>query len=152
MAWRMKVRLPSLRVTQRSCGSSPVTMDVPRGRLGCGNGQAETGNVHEGPVSCPGSPASVFEVHEDLSDTTLHEMNEAANAEGWQRVRSSLLHAVTQSFAMPLEECCRVCHEAAECRCIQCGPAVYYCLRCFETLHSVTNIFHTAEMWEVSRK
>ena len=49
---------------------------------------------------------------------------------------------------MPLETRCCIC---AECRCVQCGVAIYYCLKCFEESHSLANILHVAEVWDVSR-
>ena len=52
---------------------------------------------------------------------------------------------------MPLERYCCICGEAAECRCVQCGATIYYCLKCFEESHLLANILHVAEVWDVSR-
>ena len=41
--------------------------------------------------------------------------NEALNAMSWKNIRSELLRAVTELFAMPLEKNCCVCCEATAC-------------------------------------
>ncbi|CAI8006841.1 hypothetical protein GBAR_LOCUS4927 [Geodia barretti] len=153
MAWRMKVRLPRLKVTQRST-SSPATK-VPRGRRG-GGGVAISAE-EEASEAPSGSEMRHDEVRDEdhavvFSDVyhdhdvvrepspTLHEINEAANATSWKNIRSELLRAITESFAMPLGKKCCMCSEAAACRCVQCGAAIYYCIKCFEGSHSTANI------------
>ena len=52
--------------------------------------------------------------------------------------------------AMPENEQCYVClKEVATMRCLQCSSRLYYCSTCFNSLHSRTDIFHQAEVWEV---
>ena len=157
MAWRMKVRLPSLKVTQRGSSNSPAKAIVPRGRRGTVTGETATADILDNKESFPASVSDVCHSSDfmpcnadDERETypTLHTINEAANA---IVLRSDLLRAVTESFAVPIGECCHMCSETAECRCVQCGPTIYYCLKCYEVSHSTANIFHTAEVWDVSR-
>ena len=43
-----------------------------------------------------------------------------------------------------------LCDSPASVRCKQCGPLSYYCLECFEQVHSSINFLHAAESWIVS--
>ena len=90
--------------------------------------------------------------HDSLREPSpsLHEINEAANAKSWKSIRSDLLRAITESFAMPMEKKCCLCCESAACRCVQCGATIYYCIKCFEERHCSVNIYHTAKVWDVS--
>ena len=90
--------------------------------------------------------------HDSLREPSpsLHEINEAANAMSWKSIRSDLLRAITESFAMPMEKKCCLCCESAACRCVQCGATIYYCMKCFEESHCSVSIYHTPEVWDVS--
>ena len=60
-----------------------------------------------------------------------------------------------ESSALPTSQCCIKCSDAAQYRCIECGPVAYFCHFChvcFGEAHSFTNVFHAAEIWEVNNK
>ena len=152
MAWRMKVRLPSLKVTQRSASSSATNIIVPRGRrdeVRVATSMEEAANEpSSGGYEFEGNAADgILDGHPDHDflrepSPSLHEINEAANSLSWKSIRSDLLRAITESFAMPMEKKCCLCCESAACRCVQCGAAIYYCRKCFEESH-VASVFTT---------
>ena len=156
----MKLRLPSLKVTQRSTSNPAVKMIVPRGRRGGAGMAISAEEASEDPCGAGDDRGNegenaVFPVFSDGHDgvrepsPTLHEINEASNAISWKNIRSELLRAITESFAMPVDQNCCMCCEAAACRCVQCGAAIYYCIKCFEGSHSTANVYHTPEVWNV---
>lgn len=83
-------------------------------------------------------------------EPTLHELQRKADIRGWEELRKNILSAFTESNAMPRNQLCIVClHTAAEFRCQDCGPAVFYCHSCFCSKHENINLFHVAEKWQV---
>ena len=170
MAWRMKLRLPRFKLTQRSTGVEVIRRaSVPRGREDTTKESALTEERESNtlPDSCPPTPPLARD-HADLdilgdfedqecsqpptSLPSLHEVKQTANAVAWGKIRQDLLQAVTESNAMPIGQLCVICSDIAQYRCVRCGPVVYYCPQCFGNLHSKLNMFHTAEVWDVSCK
>ena len=65
-------------------------------------------------------------------------------------MRQELLKISIETEAMPENEQCYVClKEVATMRCLQYSSRLYHCSTCFNSLHSRTNIFHRAEVWEI---
>lgn len=171
MAWRMKLKLPSFKLIQRSARGDPVYRNVPRGHR-CATETFATEEVVE-------SASVLVQEDHDVRDQgtggtenlapscnweigvsgweeshshypSLHQIKQQANAAAWNGIRSVLLRAATESSAMPSFQCCIKCSDAAQYRCIECGTAAYFCHVCFGEAHSRTNLFHAAEIWEVN--
>lgn len=157
MAWRMKLRLPSFKLTQRCTRGDTAQYNIPRGRKDVKNEAmndeemgSEAGPSWESPLSATPLPdLGDFEA-EQGSTPTLHEVKQAANVTAWENIRSRLLQAATECNAMPVDACCIICSSTAKYRCIHCGPLAYYCLSCLGHSHSKANVFHGPEVWDVS--
>ena len=168
MAWRMKLKLPKFKVTQRESGSSAKSIvNIPRGRSALSTEDTATvsnvsdsseGELAEDMVLSAEPPPNEFEPTPEAGafnkhQPSLHEIKQAANVESWGKIRNNILKAVVECSAMPHEQCCNVCGNAGQYRCTECGPpTVYYCVNCLQVSHSSSNILHTAEIWEVSLK
>ena len=152
MAWRIKVKLPKFKVTQRGTDSTTARTNIPRGRHDVK--YVEEASVSEGepaePTLSPSTSVPDLCGSGEEQIHSLHAIKQAANAEAWKAIRSDLLKAATESFAMPLEQSCLLCSDTARYRCIQCGPNCYYCSQCLGYSHCKTNIFHIPEEWVVS--
>ena len=151
MAWRMKIRLPNLKITQSASNIFPAKVVVPRGRC---RTIPERDVVQTAPETHEeqDSVTKSFMVAnaEGIAYSSLHEINETANASNWAKIRPTLLRTLTELCAMPIGVCCCICGAKAESRCLQCGSTIYYCLKCFKDHHSAVNIFHMCEVWDVS--
>ena len=155
MAWRMRLKLPPFKVTQRS-GAGVVNCKLPRGRkdgvsakveakvgdtiVGTDHGLVDWEMATDENIACQ---------HE--YDVSLHAIKQKAATEAWSHVRSAPLKAAVESCAMPADQHCINCSDYATHRCLQCAPCAYYCYECFVVAHSRVNFFHTGEMWEVCR-
>ena len=145
----MRLKLPAFKVTQRTAASSTVRRNLPRGRK-CESAPAQSSSgieegvpdfvsmMEEGPHAC------------SVPEVSLHAVKEKAAATAWARVRPALLKIAVEGNAMPSDQSCIMCPEAASCRCIQCAPWAFYCQDCFEHVHSSINLFHIGEVWKVS--
>ena len=80
---------------------------------------------------------------------SLHAIKQAANTEAWKAIHTDLLRRVTESHAIS-GQCCFVCSDIAQYRCVQCGPNCYCCSQCLGYSYSMANIFHIPEEWVVS--
>ena len=159
MAWRMRLKLPSFQVTQRTGTGSTVRRNLPRGRKGncVGDEQLSSGGeVGSSDLTTTDfSPMSIGTVTEDIQDcssqpeVSLHAIKQKAATAAWTHVRPALLKAAVECSAMPVAQCCILCLESASYRCIQCAPWAYFCQNCFSEVHSKINFFHTGEVWEV---
>lgn len=147
MAARLKLKLRTLKVTQRSTTGETVRREIPRGCIG----------IHiqdPSPVETSDDPAgSGFDVettvYDDSSDPlepSLHRISQEAAAASWNKIRPAILRAAIENSAMP-NHSCAICPAEAECRCLQCSA--YFCQECFCDLHSKIGLFHTGEVWEV---
>ena len=87
------------------------------------------------------------EEHED--EPTLNELENEASIAAWNKVRGSILSAITECQAMPVDQKCQ-CENTALLRCVTCGPNAYFCEKYFLDDHKFRNTFHLAKMWEVS--
>ena len=115
----MKVRLPSLKVTQRGSSNSPAKAIVHR--RGTVTGETATADILDNEESFSATVSDVCHSSDCMPCNadderekypTLHTINEAANAIGWKNIRSDLLRAVTESFAVPIGEYCHMCQIA----------------------------------------
>lgn len=77
----------------------------------------------------------------------LHAVTQRASASAWAQIRSVLRTAAVESSAMPSDQSCIMCPEAALYRCVQCDATAYYCHECYGRAHSTVNIFHIGELW-----
>lgn len=162
MALRMKLKLPSLCVTQISTAGEVTHRTIPRGCIQ--QGESELLDSEDGPRPNDGVPRVIDGVHPNDGDQqaasnvsggfdnlpSLHEIARKSAIESWRKVRPSLLQAAIENSAMPPSQACMMCcvNEASY-RCLQCGPRIFFCHHCFGDAHSTTNLFHTGEVWEV---
>ena len=83
-------------------------------------------------------------------DISTHAIKQKAATAAWEKIRPTLLTVAVENSAMPSEQNCINCAIShATCRCVRCGPWVYYCHDCYVLAHSKVNLFHTGEVWEV---
>ena len=155
MAFCMKLKLPKFKVNQRIGAGIATRRDLPRGRKETTfteesqGGSSISDHDHAGDIPHNESQLQQAPIVEG-ADASLHTIKQKAVTAGWDDVRSSLLKAAVESSALPTSQCCIKCPNPATHRCIQCGALAYYCRTCFEEAHSVTNLFHVGEVWEVS--
>ena len=158
MAWRMRVKLPALKVTKRT-KEGVVRCSLPRGR-GLTESTADAGAASlPAHLDCDERAAIVDagDVGVDMaktqpanaSEVSLHYVKQKAATAAWNQVRPALLRAAIEESAMPAGQCCINCPEGATHRCTQCAPWAYYCQQCYDEAHSKTNFFHVGEVWEV---
>lgn len=102
--------------------------------------------VDESDASLPAPDTGNEEV-----EPTSYELESIAYAAGWAAVQDGIQAAVTESAAMPLSLMCITvdCSNSASLRCQSRGPLVFFCENCFFRCHSLLNIFHVPEKWEV---
>ena len=153
MAWSTKLKLPAFKVTQRSSSAPTLLRKVPRGKSKGLNDVVDSVEDPEEDEQLQFSQST--STHLEPSDcvgqnVSLHSVKERASASAWAQIRSLLRNAVVECSAMPSDQSCILCLEAAVYRCLQCGPCAYYCHGCFGRAHSITNIFHTGEVWQVN--
>ena len=132
MAARMKAKLPSLRVTQRSTTGEISHRLIPRG---CTSLQTETSSASDSDYSCShdalefddnvldlDSMHRVFEPSlTPANGSSLHEIAQKAAVASWSRIRAAMLKTTIECQAMPTNQ-----------KCLRCGvgDAVYRCLKC----------------------
>ena len=157
MAWRMRLKLPPFKVTQRT-GAGVVNRSLPRGRKDSVPVKVSAGfetqkEEEEEQEKGDGLMEMVTDENSACQDesgaVSLHAIKQKAATEAWSHVRSALLKAAVESSAMPADQCCINCYDSATHRCLQCGPLAYYCYECFVAAHSRVNFFHTGEIWKV---
>lgn len=164
MAYK-RLSLPPLKVTQRSTSySSSVKSSIYRGNC---EKKLQLSNLEcSDSVEIQDPPTTEEPLDDAFGDShvcsmayspdspgegiTLHELQCKANVAGWKRVRQEMLAMITEKQAMPPNQPCITCKDAASCRCQRCGPLGFFCLDCFQEQHKVINVFHVAEKWEVS--
>ena len=162
MAWRMKLKLPSFKVTQRCTGSGVARSLVPRGRTNPpvqvgdenrSNSQAlDSVDNAESDDDVPGLDSlwDFNEVHSKITvEPSLHEIKQKGSVQAWANIRPTITKATVECGAMHSKQCCLLCGSEALYRCIQCAPWAHYCSTCFSNVHSKVNIFHVGEIWEV---
>ena len=161
MAFHCRMTLPTLKVTKHTSGKKTKSVLC----RGADDSKESDGTFDmEQPSECmrteqycensmASSSTEQLEPGIEASPTdepTLHELQRRADVRGWEQLRSSFLTAFTECSAMPPGQLCIVCRQsAAEVRCQECGPAIFYCHSCFCLKHEYINHFHVAEKWEV---
>ena len=151
--------LPVIRLTKRPAVGEK-SLQFLDGRIAAEKAGVPRGDVEDEADGRRGSTESISESvtaadsfiafpTPDVLEPTLHELESRASAAGWDKIRKDVMKAVTESTAMPVAQGCLRCKGLASLRCQECGPLGYYCLGCFEASHSVVNLFHLAEKWEV---
>ena len=169
MATQKRMKLPSLKLTQRSTGGVVRHRTVPRGMT---NSAARTGHdlddetsqaspetvrvsvddtadaalVEDGELPMPG----IDDFDRDHSGPSLHSIKQKAAAAAWERNRISMLKTFIECNAMPYNQTCITCANEAKYRCLQCASWAFFCSNCFADAHRSVNIFHVGEIWEVS--
>ena len=124
MAWRMKVKLPVFKVTQRSL-SGLVSRNIPRGKnttsSSCGDDTSDP-LVEAG--TCEGDPfvsSSFIPMEPTLQSSgdsvgqnvSLYAVKQRASTAAWAQIRLVLLNTAVESSAMPRNQSCIMCPEAA---------------------------------------
>lgn len=66
----------------------------------------------------------------------------------WSKLLPSFVHVTTEHLALDTASICIICNSSANCRCLDCGALVYYCVSCCKAEHHLRNIFHTPEWWD----
>lgn len=154
MAWRMGLKLPTFKITQRTVTNATARhRNVPRGR------KDDTGKLHEHSTATTAveekadplmvEPPTFEGADVDMQGPSLHTIKEKAVTAAWSKVRPALLKSAVECNAMPTTQRCILCPANATYRCIQCAPWAYFCPSCFGEAHSRTNIFHIGEVWKV---
>ena len=169
MAARLKLKLPSLRVTQRSTTGVVSHRLIPRGRTSiqnepsdlchsdaedCERASIESGLSAESDNALDGLDLDTSHVSGSLStpmnEHSLHVLAQKAAIASWNNIRPDMLKTAIEGNALPLKQKCIVCStDDATYRCLKCAPWAHFCPQCFSDAHRRTNIFHTGEVWEV---
>ena len=164
MAGRFKYKLPPLRVTMRSTSGKVSDRYIPRGSKS--QHQPEQQMVMKDPqLVVMDEEEQQMVMNEEAGNwmaktvgnrleeetlPSLHEISQKQATESWNRIRPELLKVAIASEAMPDNQKCLLCSiEDASCRCLQCGPNVFFCRNCFAAAHRQVNVFHTGEIWQV---
>lgn len=153
MAARLKLKLPALKVTQRSTTGETVRRDIPRGCISSIHSD-DNSSLVETSDNIGVQEATEGAIDDDstyvtLDEPSLHKISQEASVASWNKIRPAILRAAIESSAMPPNEQCCMCTAEAEYRCLQCSSTSYFCRGCFCELHSKINLFHTGEVWEV---
>ena len=168
MAARLKLKLPSLRVTQRSTTGEINRRLIPRGCTAIQNEpsdlchdadkeasvepsqSAESGNAFDAGIGLDANDVSVPLLTPTI-EPSLHVLAQKAAIASWSKLRPDMLKTAIECNAMPLKQKCILCStNDATYRCLKCAPSAYYCPQCFGDAHRETNYyFHTGEVWEV---
>ena len=142
MASRLSLKLPSLKVTQRSTSGKTVKRVIPRG---CFGGVA-CDRVEEDLAAVGGGASSSYiylDADDDHSEVSLpepsrHKIAQESSIAGWRnKFRPDLLKAMIESSAMLSSQKCCLCTNEVTYRCV--CPAV-------QLIFSVNNA------WQNSRK
>ena len=157
---RLKLKLPSLRVVQRSTSGEVTHRLVPRGSGSqCEPSSSRTPTHSRSDEEFEGGDEAGGMMDFDDSayhtapsdEPSLHHIAQKAATASWKKLRPDLLKAVIEGNAMPPCTSCKICHtREATCRCLQCSANMYFCSECYAEVHSRTNLFHTGEIWEVN--
>jgi len=145
------MKLPVLKVTQRSTTGETVRRDIPRGCIGSDAIASQNENS-----SCFGDEYDAFSVEQpdsvdnaELFDPSLHKITQEAAVANWNAIRPAILRAAIESSAMHANQSCCLCTNEATLRCLQCSSTGYFCHQCFCDIHKKINLFHVGEVWEV---
>ena len=147
MARRLNLKQLSFKLTKRSASGKVTHHLVPRG---FDSSQETEGTSIEPYQDASSSSNAAEDFTTDDALPSLHQIHHKQSVQAWRNMRQELLKISIETEAMPENEQCYVClKEVATMRCLQCSSRLYHCSTCFNSLHSRTNIFHRAEVWEV---
>ena len=166
MATQMRMKLPSLKLTQRSTRGVVRHRTVPRGMTSCYSAspseetRSQTSESPEASIEDSDatslvddgeSPMLNFDdCDQDLGGPSLHSIKQKAATAAWEKNRVSILKTIIECNAMPSNQTCIMCASEAKYRCLQCASWAFFCSNCFADAHRSVNIFHVGEIWEVS--
>ena len=150
MARHLQLKLPALKLTQRSASGSWQKKDILRGDSSGGGT-----HLHEHDTSISKeSDVLDFEYGggDDCEGPSLYEIQQRSSVAAWEKLRPMMLSAIVESSGMPPGQNCVKCLQVpALLRCRRCGPTVFFCHACFLADHSKSNLFHVAEEWKVTK-
>ena len=107
--------------------------------------RAQVDDISEADVNFEDFVSHDIEESGDL--VTAHTKRKLKLAEHWMEIRDSVYSTVIGTYAFRDADCF-LCQAPAVTRCIQCGP-YFMCLQCCLQAHSLHNIHHYPEMWQV---
>ncbi len=148
MSFRRRYSLGSRKLTRHTSGKVSKTA-IHRG---CSSGSKQEVVASSASNSDSDSLLTDSLLTENLAgiEPSHHVLETKSSLLGWNKIRSGLLTAFTESECMAaVSQICSVCLVPALIRCQECGPGTYYCIQCFGYEHTTKNIFHAAEKWEV---
>lgn len=146
MAWHMKLKLPSFKMTQRS-GGSTTHMHVPRGQV-----KNQSPVVREDLDEDEGGNYDVDDppaMAKPSAEPSMHYIKQISSTAAWESVREALRNVAVECSIMPIGQECILCPALATYRCTECAAWAYYCPQCFGDVHSKVGIYHTGEVWQV---
>ena len=154
-AKRVKFKLPSLKLSQRSTSGEQIHRIVPRGCVLASQHDTEKAMEEEDNDNVGSESGFDGGSFNDITpvppanEPSLHEITQKASIASWSRMRLDLLRTVIESNCMPHDQYCSKCFsQQATYRCLQCGPKSYFCHNCFGEVHNTMNFFHTGEAWD----
>ena len=154
MSFRKKLKLQPLKIRSR-CNDETKVSKIARG--------STTVSEKMTAESCKNDAEIVNERPRYINDgddwpslinwdelPSCNSIKEEAKVKSWDNIRCSLRNAIVESAAMPFNQLCVLCAEAeALCRCVHCGPNVYYCKDCLYKFHNKMHPLHMPEEWKV---
>ena len=150
MAFYTKFKLPPLKVTESTQGSSSSYLLFQGSCRKRGSDELVTvesqGEAHSDPEV---DQSDFIASTQECDEPTTHELERRSSVSRWEQLRKNLLSVATECAALPQNQLCVACPNRAEFRCLECGPGIYYCKGCFCKQHECVNLFHVAEKWEV---
>ena len=154
------MKLPSLKLTQRSTHGPVRHHTVPRGVTGSFISDNSDSKLPECDCQSDADPLVSDDFGEKGSsdgydqdfhgEPSLHFIEQKAAATAWEQSRLSMLKTCIECNSLPSCQKCIMCISEAKYRCLQCAPWAFFCSNCFADAHRTINIFHVGEEWEVS--
>ena len=83
----------------------------------------------------------------DAGAETAYNRDKRRELDMWASLRSEMLQSAFQSSA-PNKDCCTICKNPAEYRCLECSFTSVFCATCIRATHQ--NSLHLHEKWNVS--
>ena len=159
MALHTRIKLPSLKLTQRSTHGPIRHRTVPRGvttdsfvvKSDCDSISEPVAPDHNdcGELGAMLSGDNGLN-HSGNNEPSLHYIKQKAAVTAWEQNRAAMLRKCIECNAMPNHQNCIMCANEAKYRCLQCASWAFFCSDCFAHAHRTVNIFHVGEIWEVN--
>ena len=163
MASHRRMKLPSLKLTQRSTYGPVRHRTVPRGVTGLFTYDNSASDAKLAESDCHsdadhplvpddfGEKGSIDGYDQDShGEPSLHFIKQKAAATAWEQNHLLMLKTCIECNSLPSCQKCIMCTYEAKYRCLQCAPWAFFCSNCFADAHRTINIFHVGEEWEVS--